>query len=101
MKIYTDYHFISMPAHDEKEANDFLKALKNVVDQFQENGLEVEIQYSSPCQNRINILILGYKTQCSMINKLKKLLNKKIKKEDQTNVYGLQKRRIADFYNWL
>lgn len=72
MKIYKDYHFISMPVYNEKEANDFLKELKNVVNQFQENGWEVEIQYSSPCQNRINILILGYKTQCSMINKIKK-----------------------------
>lgn len=76
MKIYKDYHFISMPVHDEKEANNFLKALKNVVNQFQENDLEVEIQYSSPCQNRINILILGYKTQCSIVNKFKKLLDK-------------------------
>lgn len=76
MKIYADYHFISMPVHDEKEANDFLQALKNVVNQFQENGLEVEIQYSSPCQNRTNVLILGYKTQFSIVNKFKKLLDK-------------------------
>lgn len=76
MKIYKKYHFISMPVYDEKETNDFLQALKNVVNQFQENGLEVETQYSSPCQNRNNVLILGYKTQFSIINKFKKLLNK-------------------------
>lgn len=68
MKIYKEYHFISMPVCDEKEANNFLQTL--------ENGLEVETQYSSPCQNRTNVLILGYKTQFSIINKFKKLLDK-------------------------